>query len=309
MYGDLYGVGSEEYDLRMMEMNEVGRFRTGITRDERRLIAERYAFARDIKVLALGAELSQHEGSIDKNSGDITLPSGTHMVFDAENEGVQNILAPHLWEKRRQLKDRVYEISANESKFILKERKTDRHTDTKRHGHKPGRTSSEEFSIGRHLQESGGREAGDIVLSFEESIGFASYPDGFQFSVFGFEEGLQPEAEVSAKLEQEILAHRDQFEEEYRLIQEHLIELINDLPFMERYQKRLGPYRGKLPETTILSFEDFARLKALRLKRSAYSLFRENIVSEGFTNGDRDGYAFKVHSNGNVKLEIIGLDF
>ena len=141
------------------------------------MITKRYKYARDVKMLALGAEITEQESVAPNEDGEILLPSGIKLVIDVSKDTKRtDLLSPHLWERRRQLKDRVYEIDVNGRKYILKEKKTARHTDTKEGGHREGRLSSEEFETAQHFQENGTVSNGRLSVGWEQPVGYSSYP-------------------------------------------------------------------------------------------------------------------------------------
>ena len=295
-------------------------FLRGITAQERLMIAQRYRFARDVKLLALQAEIAGLRENIQiDDGGEAVLPSGTSIRINVEDETRrQELLNPQNWQKRRQLKDRVYEIQVGPSKYILKEKKTARHTDTKKHGHKPGLTSLEEFQTAQHFQENGVEQQGSIKVDWENPVASVTFPDGFQFTVFEHEDGLLEESSITQVLAQEILEDREQFKVEFVAIQAMAGKFKDDPKVLafERGNREsglrailqwLGLRKEQVPE---LSFEEFAVIKALRMKRQARSLMQEIIVRNGYTNSDLDGYSFKINSqNGIPQLEIFGFDF
>lgn len=316
----LYGIDTPEYYENLRRYAESGMFLRGITAQERLMITQRYRFARDVKLLALQAEVAGLGENIQINDrGEAVLPSGTSIRINAEDETRrQELLNPQNWQRRRQLKDRVYEIQVGSSKYILKEKKTARHTDTKKHGHKPGLTSLEEFQTAQHFQENGVEQQGNIKVNWEKPVASVTFPDGFQFTVFEHEDGLVEESSVTQALAQEILEHRDQFENEFVAIQTMAGKFKDDpkvLAFergntesgLKTILQWLGLRKEQIPE---LSFEEFAVIKALRMQRQARNLMKEIIIRNSYTNSDLDGYSFKINSqNGKPQLEIFGFDF
>lgn len=152
---ELYGENTQDYYLALLEYVNRGTFLRGITAQERLMVAQRYRFARDVKLLALQAEVAYLEGSITTdNSGNVVLPSRTCIRINVEdNTRRQELINPQNWQKRRQLKDRVYVIQVGSNKYILKEKKTPRHADTHRGGYKPGLTSLQELETANSFKE------------------------------------------------------------------------------------------------------------------------------------------------------------
>lgn len=263
----------------------------GITREEREMIGIRYGYARDVKRLALGAEILEQSNLTPNENGEIILPSGVKIVVDIDQgEAKSDLLNPHLWQRRVQLKDRVYEIEVNNRKYILKEKKTVRHKDTMKGEHRDGNLSSEEFSVAKYFQEHGGREKGNVKVSWEKPVGFVSYPDGFQFAIFEFEEGLIEDRAIIQQLATNIIEHQDQFRDEYQLI----AKLVGD------------KHKDTLEN---LTFKEFAMTKALRMERQVNDLMEETAIINGYSNRDRDGYSYKITNEDQLQLEIIGFDF
>ena len=302
----LYGTDTPEYYESLKKNVESGMFLRGITAQERAMIAQRYRFARDVKLLALQAEVAELGENVQvDNRGETVLPSGIFIRLNTkEATGVKELLSPQNWQKRRQLKDRVYEIQVGSSKYLLKEKKTARHTDTKRHGHVPGLSSIEEFQTAQHFKENGVMERGNIKVDWEKPVASVTFPDGFQFTIFEYEDDLLPENSVIRVLAQEILRRRELFEAEFSAIQA-MTERFKDDPRVLGFQggstesglqsilQWLGLRKKKIAE---LSFQEFANIKALRMERQAKNLMDEIIMQNGYTNTDRDGYSYRVLS-------------
>lgn len=120
--GRIFDKNNPLFESSLDEYIKAGAFTNGITREERQMIIKRYKFARDVKILALGAEILEQGELISNQGGEINLPSGIRIGFDTNQvEQRKDLLNPHLWKKRRQIKDRVYEISVGGRRYILKE--------------------------------------------------------------------------------------------------------------------------------------------------------------------------------------------
>ena len=161
-------------------------FHKGITEAERVIIAQRYRFARDVKMLALMAEMYSCQDLISTSKDQITLPSGVQIHCEIDDPiKKQEILNPIFWNNRKQFKDRVYKISVGTNEFFLKEKKTARHTDTRSDKYRffPGATSFEEFGIARHFQDNCILEQGMIKLNWETPLAAVTFPDGYQFAI------------------------------------------------------------------------------------------------------------------------------
>lgn len=303
-----YGKEDPMYEKSLRRDIEEGTFLRGITEQERLMIAKRYKYARDIKLFALGAEIVNQGRILPNENGEIILPSGIRMVIDL-NQDVQraDLLSPHLWERRKQLKDRVYEIEVNDRKYILKEKKTARHTDTAKGGHMETRSSLEELEVARQLQKNGTINKDRISVSWERPIGYAIYPDGFSFNVFEYEEGLIQQNALAPQLVHEIIRHRSQFEEEYQLISEFADKHKDSLEVLKWEDNESEPDKENASQ---LSFEDFARVKALRMQMQAYNLIRETLARNGYSNIDlSNNYSYRIKNEDQLQLEIVGFDF
>jgi len=321
MLQNIYEKDNSQYSKELQAIIDLGYFLRGITEEERSLILTRYAFARDVKLLALGAEiLDQGSGIEFDEAGEIVLPSGIRMVVNSSDPEVRSdFLNPHVWEKRKQFKDRIYEIEISGRKYLLKEKKTARHRDTRKGGHTDGRSSSEEFAVAKHFQDHGTVNQGVIGLVWERPVGFVEYPDGFQFSVFEFEEELEDSSEVNRLLIEGIVSHRKQFENEYALLSS-LVKKFKDSPELSAFQSKnsvrglraIMPWlrRARQEDPEPLTFDGFARVKALHMERRARRLMEEVILDLGYENFDTDGYAYQIRSDENkFGLEIVGFDF
>ena len=180
--------GQQYYETTVKQIRRRVESIPGITEAERDLVARRYRYARDVKLLGLMAELQEQPvGSAEARDGVITheLKSGTKLVMKSEVfETSPTLLDPQKWEKRRQLKDRVYVVTVDGKDYIMKERKTPRHTDVKKHGHKDGLTSQHEFEVAKEFGDLGTITQGDVELRWEKPLGYVEFPDGYQFCLF-----------------------------------------------------------------------------------------------------------------------------
>lgn len=318
----LYGSDTPEYYRYLKKYIDSGIFLVGITAEEKLIIAQRYRFARDIKLLALQAEVLDNQNIIkNNNSKEVILPSGTIINIHLKNHRKnQELLNPQNWKKRRQIKDRVYEIKVGSSKYILKEKKTARHIDTFDKGHESGLTSKEEFETAKYFQENCIVEQGNIKVNWEKPVSSVTFPDGFQFTIFEYEDSLFKKKYTTEDLSKSILKHRKQFEDEYIVIKK-MAKKFKDyskvLLFENKYENTESGLKTilewidlKKKKKLELSFEDFAEVKAIRMERQAEFAIRENIVKNGYINKDTDEYSYKINlKNGKLQLEIFGYDF
>jgi hypothetical protein len=300
-----YGDDHEAYDQALQRYVEGGAFSQGITREERVMVAQRFRFARDVKMLILQAEALENQETVKAGRGEerLELPSGTVINFNTEvgSRTIDDLTSPQDWKKRQQLKDRVYEIQTGDSRYILKERKTSRHTDTKKGGHQSGLTSEAEFRTAEDFQRRGNVEQDDLKVSWEKPLSSVRFPDGFQFTIFDYEKGLIGNSTIVENLSQAIQTNREQYEAEYQTIRTAADKFKDDRDVKDAWSSS---------DSTELSFEEFVRVKALRLERRARNFLRETVAQLGYDNSDFDGYAFRINSGkACLQLEIIGFDF
>jgi hypothetical protein len=298
--------------------------RSKITPVEHAFVADRFRDARDVKILALAAELTQQGAVSPDEAGEIDLPSGVRLMVDpADPELGRQLLDPMQWEKRSQLHDRVYEVTIGGSSYILKERKTGQHTSVTRDvlgpRHTDGLTSAEEYAVGKQFHEHGGASSGRIKLSWEKPLAYAEFPDGFQLVIFQHEEGLiGPEnaGHVVGRLMRTIIDHRADFEQEYRQVLElsrrHWDHQDARKPWEKTSTSDSGPRawvghgRNRFKPIT---FEEYAAVKATRMVHQAEEMMITARREQRYLEPDYGGYAFRLPSPGQPDLEIIGLDY
>lgn len=318
MLRDLYTNEDEQYQRTLQRLVDSKHFLTGVTIEERWLVAHRYRFARDIKMLALGAELLEHPVATAPDRH-ITLPSGVEILLDTNNpEQQQDLLQPTLWERRQQFKDRVYEIAVNGRKYFLKEKKTNRHTDTKRGGHLDGQTSQAEFKTAQHFRDNVTIQEGHFSMNWEQPIGAVTFPDGFSFAVYEFAPGLIGEDQITRKLAAAIERHRQEFEVEYQAVAK-AADQYKDSPRVLAFENLKSESAltkvlqwlklAKTAPSPTLSFEEFATVKAYRMETQARNRMRDLVLAEGYENSDIDGYAYRLIEVDELQLEIVGFDF
>lgn len=321
---------SEHYDDLLQETrNRIEQF-PGVTQAERDLVARRYRYARDVKQLGLMAELQEQPvGSTEAKDGIITheLKSGTKLVITSEALEVSpTLLDPQKWESRRQLKDRVYVVTVDGKEYIMKERKTPRHTDVKKNGHKDGLTSKQEFEAAKEFGDLGTIRKGDVELRWEKPLGYVEFPDSYQFCLFESEPDLNTDA-PRYKLAHEIMDSSEEYTEEFEQTRERAKQIYDERKDLLRgfdYRdaatkpKRFAISRAARrhkhnyeaqPKPDELTFEEFAQLKANYLIDEARELLSQTMWDHDYTNSDMDGYAFRLHKGKRPTIEIIGFDF
>ncbi len=266
-----------------------------------RMVAERYAFARDLKLLGLIAELKETGGPDFDAQGDCVLPSGTRLHVDPKQPiTTRPLLNPDNWEGREKIKDRVHKLTIDGQPWIMKERKSSRHTDLPDRGYRPGLTSAEEFAIGREMQETGEVKEGWVHLVWEDPLAYVEYPDGpggapsTQFIITKYEPGMlvyesAPEfgterRRVAGAVEAAILARRVTFE---------------------------GEYQSARAEDPQLRFEAFAHRLTNRLIAQAEHLYDQTLQDHGLRRTDANrGMGFKLPGprDEGFELMVIGFD-
>lgn len=293
-----------EKNRKLLEISDKGRYSQGLTREEKELIFSRYEYGRDMKLLAFAADLHEQRQSKQlqpDSKGKIILePSGTVIGIDRGTINADSdLLDPARWEKREQIGDRVYQIIVSGKKYIMKERKTKFHRQVLLSGHRNGRTSEGEFFLGNLLQEYA-ETKGDILVSFEKPLGYVQFPDGYQFALFRYEEDLISARIVSSKLEEAILSDIANHRAEFLEISSRLIKYLSDRRVL-KFTKSQGD---------VLSFESFAKVKTAYLIDETSKLLYESEKRAGYWQADsKDQRVFRIHKNGHVGLEIIGIDY
>lgn len=322
---------SEHYDDLLQETRNRVEKSPGVTQAERDLVARRYRYARDIKMLGLMAELQEQPvASAEAKEGVITheLESGTKLVMTSEAfETSPSLLDPQKWESRHQLKDRVYVVMVDGKEYIMKERKTPRHTDVKKHGHKDGLTSQQEFEAAKEFSDLGTIRQGDVELRWEKPLGYVEFPDGYQFCLFESELGLKSDT-PRHQLAREIMDAPEEYADEFEQTRERAKQIYDErkdllwgyedrdaaankpkrftIPRAARRHRKA--YEAK-PKPDELTFEEFAQLKANYLVDEARELLSQTMWDHDYTNSDMDGYAFRLHKGKRPTIEIIGFDF
>jgi hypothetical protein len=309
----------------------------GITPQERKLIARRYRYARDVKILGFMAELHDQPFEGDVSPDGLlhhSLNSGVRLTISAEaHTAFPDLLNPEVWESRKQLKDRVHAVTVNDKEFIMKERKTPRHTDVKKHGHKDGARSSEEFESAREFAGLGSVAVDpDMDVFWEKPLGYVEFPDGFEFCMFESVPGLIINSEYARHiLISEIRKHPETFQEEFERIRKRAEVLYAEnpkfkkgssidsyhvesrkpkrfpmLPNTRQHKKKYDKFEKELAE---LTFDDFAEVKASVLMEESRIVLAKTIAERGYINSDFDGYGYRVLEGERPRLQIIGFDF
>ncbi|MBT5346851.1 hypothetical protein HOJ01_01605 [bacterium] len=311
-----FDIDSQEFQTALDKYVQDGTFQEGITNAERVMIAQRYRFARDVKMLALMTEIFDSQDLINNSGDHVTLPSGIEIYCDIEDPvKKQEILNPIYWKKRKQFKDRVYEISVGSNVFFLKEMKTNKHIHTLKGGHRPGANSFEEFKIAQYFQDHCVLEKGMFKVNWETPLASVTFPDGYQFAVYEKEGGLLSKEEDYSRLVSEMFERPAQFESEFKQVRSDLGKFLKH-PLVQRYESsnfldKVLSFFGMKNANVEFSYRDFVLVKADRLLTQAKRLLEEVVLRNGYVNNDHTGFAYKVNIlvDGSIQLEIFGFDF
>ncbi|MDZ7587298.1 MAG: hypothetical protein U0946_06075, partial [Patescibacteria group bacterium] len=99
----------------------------------KRIVLRRSIYAREVKLLALGAELYSLDKSRPENRYELETPNGIKMKLNPNFDNLrEKLINPLGWEFKKQIKDRVHIVTIAGKEYILKEQKTKRHKDVRR---------------------------------------------------------------------------------------------------------------------------------------------------------------------------------
>ena len=287
---DVYGDDAEAVESEFQNYVHNGSFSNGITEEERALVLQRYRYARDIKLLALGAEIIEHADSYVVTDGITHLPSGVSIALeDYQLNEHTDLLSPATWRWREQYKDRVYKVQTNTGEFILKEKKTARHSDTFKHGHGDGNTSIEEYEIAKVLHANA-MSLYDVSACWEKPVLAVTYPDGYQFVVFETEHDLIKDEHIHEELAAAILERAEIYRDEY----DGIVTLAN-----------------KLGSEIKPSFEEYATAKAFKMITHSEQLLKELFFRSGYKDYDSGldcMFRIKAGADKHLNLETVGYD-
>lgn len=278
----------------MDDADATGALRQGITKSERWLVRTRYQFAREVKLLALGAALMQEpELHFDEN-GVATLANGTFISVIPGKESLANsLLNPATWQRRSELHDRVHLVKTTAGNFIMKEHKGGRHIWTLDNPDIPQANSVQEMAIARDFESEPVRD-GDIMVSWEKAICCVRDPSGFEFVMFEYEEGLISREDIYARLAACITENRPAYETEF--------EAIN----------------SSITTGEAVEWDTFVTAKVLLLRQHAREYLRKSALEKGYVDDDNMSRAmpvpdheYRIHvtEEGTIQLEIIGMDY
>lgn len=331
----------DTYQQRLADSRQIVQDDPGISDAERGLVGRRYGYARDAKLIALMAEVHDTaaipERSAEEGVTKLALESSTRLVMTNEAyDETPTLLDPKTWQERTQLKDRVYSVKVGDEAYIMKERKTGRHTDTVDNIHRNSLTAQEEFETAKKFADLGVVQEDDIRLRWEKPLGYVEFPDvnddGYQFTLFENEPDIDSRVTVT-QLADKILESKEHYAEEFekaktqakKVYEEHK-DLLDNALKAEQYtqpkKKRFAltkkareerEYYESLPPPDELTFEEFATVKAYYLVEKAHDLFKATMREVGYVNSDNydTDYASKIRKDetGRIGIDVIGFDF
>lgn len=312
----------------------------GITETEKELVARRYQFGRDTKLLGLMAEMHDTTAIPERSGEDglttIRLESGTKVV--ATNEAYEEkpgLLNPEHWKGRRQLKDRVYSVKIGDESYIMKERKTGRHRDTHDNRHIDSLSAREEFETAKEFADLGTIKKGNIRARWEKPLGYAEFPDadgkGYEFVLFEKDPDVD-EKLLPTTLAQEILRAQESYKEEFEQAKQRAKEIyetreglldnaLKAEAFNQPKKKRFAftkkarqqrKYLDSLPQPDELTFDEFAKIKAHHIMEEASDLVSDTLIDRGYRNLDsqKEDFASKLRKgpDGQVGVDIFVFD-
>jgi hypothetical protein len=295
---------------------ELGRIRQrsekkGLTSEEGALVTDRYRRARDVKVLAMIAEFAKEKPVFAERDGlaVAVLESGMQVAFTAEALAADPKLTdPSEWRARRQIKDRVYEVTVGDKNYILKEKKTDRHTDvfidyeTDTVG-RESNSSKDEFEIAREFSSRGTSHDDELTLDWEKPVGFAVLPDDYQFSLYEKIEGaadynMATLRDIARAIAARPLAYSNEMQ--------HTKAAIGTLVAESKGRFVLEP-------GSELGIGDFADAKADAVMSKAERLVRKSVLRAGYIDEDHNAFMIKTMSPADpaepLEISLIGMDY
>lgn len=200
----------------------------------------KYQFARDMKYLQFATELLWTVHKIEENEffEFYKTQSDIEIILTSKNNNFKTLLNPINRKKKKQIKDRIFEITIGDKQYILKEQKSSKHFDTMKNGHRPWVSSKEEMSIAIHLNEKHSiiDKERSISLHWEKPIGSVTFPDWFQWCVF--EKWYWLDTYSNELLIERIINNKEQFLLEYNNISKKLQKNID----FEEYAKIKADY-------------------------------------------------------------------
>lgn len=310
-----------------------------ISESERQRIIQRAAFAREVKLLALHADLLSLSNEVLSKNHEFTTPNGTNMIFNPQFENLRSyLLDPTTWQSKKVIKDRVHSVVIGGKRFILKEGKTIRHQDVAGGANRNlrfGNTPKQEYEIALALAKDGVAEKSDERASWETPIAWVSFPDPENFQLVLFEEIPQAFDSIDyssrdqtrinyshllASLTKAIMTNIQIYKNQFEDLRLKASQLYPQVSFWdtEKFPSYIDQFEADQESPQTLSPEDFtdediAAVLAGRLITEAANLLRSEITNRGFYNNDHNGageYMFRIETSENLRviLHAIGID-
>lgn len=310
-----------------------------ISESERQRIVQRAAFAREIKLLALYADLLSLGNETLSKDHEFTTPNGANMIFNPQFENLRPfLLDPTTWESKRVIKDRVHSVIIGGKRFILKEGKTIRHQDVAGGPNRNirfGNTPKQEYEVALALAKDGVAQKGDVCASWETPIAWVGFPDQENFQLVLFKEVPQAFDSIDyssrdqtrinyshllASLTKAIMTNIQIYKNQFEDLRLKASQLYPQVSFWdtEKFPSYIDQFEADQESPQTLSPEDFtdediAAVLAGRLITEATHLLQAEIISRGFYNNDHNGmgeYIFRIgiSENERVVLHAVGID-
>ncbi|MSU75094.1 MAG: hypothetical protein EXS55_01065 [Candidatus Magasanikbacteria bacterium] len=288
-------------------------------------LARRYGFlifemARDLKLLALMAEVAGQPHPLARNSeGITTLPNGIEIAVNTNYPNIDaEVLDPTLWEKRKYVDtSRVSIVTIKGQKYVLKEHRTKQYRANLSVDINKFHSSKQEFQIAKQLEDFGQAENDRVRVRFEMPIGCVTMPDGYQFVLYKYEPAFEYNG---PSLREAIVRNPEEFKEEFTQVTELALRLdkaatlttISEALRENEYVKyffvekdRKLKTDGKLSD---LTFEDFVAAKDEFLYCIAYLELTRAQNRLGLESDDKNEHVYITRESPRVTLEVVGFD-
>jgi hypothetical protein len=273
-----------------------------ITGEEKNLVAGRFRMAREVKLLAFAAAI--------KSTNDIKQTEGETMysynfsgiqLHIAKDRFDEDFLHPEMWERRKIVKDRAWEVIINGKSYMMKEQKTSCHTDTRGPTDtfmKP-LSSEEEFYVAQRFLDGKAQYGSHVSVRWEKPIGYVTFPDGYQFVLYDFEKGLQDEQNIVDNLRETIITRPDTYRATYEMVKHQY----QTFPY-DWWVELTREQQGDMPRE--LSYETFAEIFARWMLDKGMQGYLQVRKDKNLFTTDHDGFGYKISNEGN--LEFIAFD-
>jgi|GEM_PF-2337914 len=324
------------------EYNYYGALRAGshLSNEKVDRILRRSRYARDVKLLALAAEMKVVDEPTLQQEDEFITPHGVKVKINpALNGQRESILDPSSWELRRVIKDRVHLAVIGGKEYILKERKSHRHSDvagTNNRQIRFGNTSEQEFDLAMGITNAGTIHHGDIIIGWERPVAFVKYPDPEETQLVLFEK--IPDAidiadyksransekmlvDLTTQLAELIIQNEHSYSQEMQQRCEQAVEQYASIGYwdsdkypayfeqMEALEQNPDPESMRAEE---INFREYAYILATRMVLSSSRQLDEELLLRGYYNEDHEGKSERLFSvnvtDERAKLNVHGID-